>query len=68
MNMKIELKLTAPIRGLDSYGSGAFHAPRGSRIHQGIDLLAAVGSKVHAILDGTVTKLGYPYADDLSFR
>lgn len=62
------IKLTTPHRGQDSFGSGAFHAGRGKRIHQGVDFLATAGSQVHAILDGKVTKLGYTYADDLSYR
>ena len=62
------IKLTTPLRELDSFGSGAFHAGRGKRIHQGVDFLATAGSKVHAILGGIVTKLGYTYSDDLSYR
>jgi murein DD-endopeptidase MepM/ murein hydrolase activator NlpD len=64
----MKIKLTAPPRGADSYGAGHFHASRGSRVHQGVDLLAAASSGVHALLGGTVTKLGYTYADDLSYR
>lgn len=62
------IKITTTSRGQDSFGAGHFHAPRGSRIHQGEDFLAPPESKVHALLGGTVTKLGYTYADDLTFR
>lgn len=62
------IKITAPPRGQDSFGSGAFHASRGSRNHQGRDYLAAAGSKVHAVRSGIVTRLGYTYKDNLSYR
>lgn len=62
------IKLTTPQRGLDSHGSGAYHASRGSRTHNGIDFAAQPKSYVHACVGGTVTKLGYPYADDLGYR
>lgn len=53
----------------DSYGSGSFGASRGkTRKHVGIDYNCSPGSLIFAPLPGKVTKLGYPYADDLSFR
>lgn len=50
----------------DRYGSGEFGAKRdgGSRSHNGVDLVLFVCSGV----EGKVTKLGYPYSDDLSYR
>ena len=62
------LKITALRRGQDAFGSGHFHASRGERKHQGVDFLATKDSLVHAILAGKVSKLGYTYADDLSYR
>lgn len=62
------IKLTAPFRGSDAFGSGEFLASRGTRKHQGMDYLAFAGSKVHSLKSGKVTKLGYPYADDLNYR
>ena len=62
------IKLTAPTRESDEHGSGYYGAPRGKRTHRGVDYAAYPGSKVHAVTAGTVTKLGYPYEDDLSFR
>lgn len=64
------------MRGRDSQGAGYFNASRGNRRHNGIDLVSNAGSTdqfspgdaVTAIKGGRVTKLGYPYADDLSFR
>jgi len=52
----------------DSYGAGHFGAPRGERTHNGIDYAAEPGAAILAPVSGIVTKLGYPYADDLAFR
>lgn len=62
------LKVRPPIRGVDSFGSGAYLASRGNRKHRGIDFSAMPGSLVEALAEGVVTKLGYAYPDDLSFR
>lgn len=56
------------VRGCDSQGCGHFGASRGSREHKGIDLLALQHQGIQATVSGKVTKLGYPYADDLSYR
>ena len=56
------------MRKPDNHGSGYFGAPRGNRVHYGIDYKAAKGSLVHSNVSGKITKLGYPYADDLSYR
>lgn len=55
-------------RGSDGFGSGHFGASRGSRNHKGVDLLANTGEAINSPVTGTVTKLGYPYGDDLSYR
>jgi len=56
------------LRHCDAHGCGYFGAPRGGRNHNGVDILAAFGDCVRSPVDGVVTKVGYPYADDLSFR
>ena len=64
------------IRGRDRHGAGYYGASRGKRKHNGIDCLSnansveihAEGSIVRAMNFGMVTKLGYPYANDLSYR
>ena len=56
------------LRDCDSHGCGNYGASRGSRTHTGQDLLAPAGARVGAPVAGEVTKIGYPYADDLSFR
>lgn len=56
------------LRGIDGYGSGAFGASRGDRIHNGTDFKAPPMAVMLSPVAGKVTKLGYPYADDLSYR
>lgn len=46
------------------WGSGEFEAPRGSRKHKGIDIVAPVGAEVISVTNGDVTKIGFPYAQD----
>lgn len=57
-----------PIRRQDAWGAGEHHASRGDRLHNGIDFCCYPGSEVCSTVTGTVTKIGYPYSDDLSFR
>lgn len=56
--------MSATDRDQDEYGSGDYQAPRGSHRHRGIDFTP----QIHAVNDGIVTKIGYPYGDDLSYR
>ena len=58
------------LRGVDKWGSGAFGAARdgGRRRHSGTDFLATEGQQILAVATGYVTKLGYPYADNLAYR
>ena len=56
------MRFKAKIREQDDYGSGEFRAPRGDHEHEGIDFAAPPGSILLSDADGTVTKLGYPYA------
>ena len=55
------LKIIAPNRGNDVHGSGAYHAPRGERVHKGVDKACYKDSLILAISAGLVTKIGYPY-------
>lgn len=50
------------IRGIDPQGSGAYRAPRGKRLHNGIDICCEEGNVITAVGLGTVTKIGYPYS------
>lgn len=56
------------VRESDPFGKGHFGAPRGSRTHNGIDFVCAQGAYLLSPVAGKVTKLGFPYADDHSFR
>lgn len=55
-------------RGVDDWGSGEFGASRGDRTHNGIDYACEPGTEVCAPVSGVVSKFGYCYRDDLSFR
>ncbi|RLA60150.1 MAG: M23 family peptidase [Epsilonproteobacteria bacterium] len=54
----------------DKAGSGEFGSSRdgGSRTHSGVDFISKPESQVLTPVSGKITKLGYPYADDLSYR
>ena len=56
-----------PMRGTDKYGSGEFGASRGEREHKGIDLACYPDTEILSPVSGVVSKLGYPYKDDLNF-
>ena len=56
------------VRKWDEYGGGAFGDSRGDRLHKGIDLICPSGEEVLSPVAGEVTKLGYTYSDDLSYR
>jgi len=57
-----------PIRGGDRHGAGHWHASRGSRLHRGVDLACYPDTGIASPVDGIVTKIGYPYGDDLTYR
>jgi len=52
----------------DAQGAGEWRTRRGSRLHKGVDFQAIKGSIVKSHVAGKITKLGYPYGDDLSYR
>lgn len=62
------IKITPPQRTRDCHGSGEWQAPRGYGKHRGIDIECPPNSVVHSSTVGMVTKLGYMYDDDLSYR
>ena len=60
---------TLPPRPSDDFGSGEYGASRGrGRTHKGEDYACAPGTLIHTRVAGKVTKIGYPYADDLRYR
>lgn len=67
------IESTLPLRGIDAWGDGSFNAPRGMKngqpkFHKGIDYGCLPGTIIRSPVTGLVTKIGYPYADDLSYR
>ena len=64
------LRFIARKRITDRWGQGSFGASRdgGKRTHVGVDYAAWPGSVLLSPVMGTVTKLGYPYADHMELR
>jgi len=62
------LKLISRKRIADEWGQGSYQAPRGDRTHTGVDYVAPAGFRLLSPVEGYITKHGYPYSDDLSFR
>lgn len=62
------MKAKLLVRQHDKHGAGYYKAPRGSRLHNGIDYACPVGMHILPIKSGLITKLGFPYGDDQSFR
>jgi len=58
----------APTIRSDRQGDGHFGARRGSRTHNGIDYIVTPGDLIASPVDGMITKVGYPYASDLTYR
>ena len=50
-------------RGNDPTGFGHFGAKRGARKHKGHDIISVPGESVVSMISGTVTKVGYMYAN-----
>lgn len=57
-----------PVVRNDSQGQGHFGAPRGSRIHKGVDYEVVPGEDIYAPCDGVVTKWGFCYANEFKWR
>ena len=65
----MELLVSLPKRGIDSYGSGAYKARRShGRQHNAVDYACPPGYILKSPLTGDITKIGYCYDDDLSYR
>ena len=52
----------------DPEGQGHFEASRGVRLHRGMDFFCDPTAIMEAPIEGIVTKLGFPYGDDLAYR
>lgn len=66
--MKAIIPTTLEKRISDKFGEGHFGAPRGDHTHRGIDYCVPPESQILSPVAGEITKQGYPYGDDLSFR
>ena len=53
-----------PKRGTDAFGSGAYHASRGSRTHKGIDYACYPNTQIHSPIAGYVSKWGLCYSGE----
>ena len=58
------IKTITPQRQTDIFGSGAFGASRGRRIHRGIDFACHPGSTILSSTIGTVSRVGWPYSPE----
>jgi hypothetical protein len=58
----------AIIRIADDWGGGLYGDSRGVRDHNGVDYRYDPGEPILSPVVGRVSKLGYPYQDDLSYR
>lgn len=56
------------LRGNDPTGHGYYGAKRGKRKHKGLDIVMKPNDEVTSFIDGYVTKIGYPYKNNLKFR
>lgn len=54
-------------RDCDPQGCGYFGAKRGTRAHNGIDIIFTPGEDVLSPISGTISRHPFPYASDLSY-
>ena len=55
------------VRTIDAHGQGHFGAPRGNRVHMGVDYAVLPGTRVGARCPGRVSKIGRCYADTAEY-
>ncbi len=63
----MKLKALLPIRGKDKQGFGHYGAPRGKRVHRGVDYACYPGTTIYPVKLGEVTRLGKPYSAHLQY-
>jgi murein DD-endopeptidase MepM/ murein hydrolase activator NlpD len=51
----------------DAFGCGYFGASRGTRSHNGIDIVTNPNQVINSPINGTVTRFPFPYGSDLSY-
>ncbi len=52
------------IRGGHSFGQGRFGAPRGVRLHTGVDFNVEAGGDVYSPIFGKIVRVDIPYKSD----
>jgi murein DD-endopeptidase MepM/ murein hydrolase activator NlpD len=55
------------VRGCDPFGCGSFGASRGSRKHNGIDVVTVPNQLIKSPINGEITRFPFPYGTDLSY-
>ena len=68
LTLSNDMKALLPLRHADAWGSGEYLASRGDRVHRGVDFVAVPGTFIYSDVVGTVTKIGYPYEDNMFYR
>jgi len=53
---------------VDPEGDGHFGASRGKHTHEGVDYVVTHHDPVFAIMDGKITRFGYPYDGNIEYR
>jgi hypothetical protein len=53
---------------IDAQGDGHFGAPRGARLHDGLDFAGEPGQDVLMPVDGWIVRVSFPYATDLRWK
>ncbi len=67
-NEQMRLLIQQEFRKCDKFGCGHYGASRGTRKHTGLDVIIEPDENTFSPIDGRVSKVGYCYNDDLSFR
>jgi len=52
---------------IDPAGSGLWHAPRGARLHKGLDIEVFPNEEIFSPIAGTFVRVAKPYADDARY-
>lgn len=68
MPIAADVLATMRSRTTDPWGSGHFGAPRGNRVHQGLDIVSRPGESVFSPINGILFREAVPYADDPTYK
>jgi hypothetical protein len=63
-NVRIESPVPGPVVRDDKWGKGHFGSPRGSKAHDGLDLVVVPGQPVFSMIEGVVEKYEQCYRSD----